>query len=458
MSNPPETNLTQKFAALQNLITEQHNALLEKIDALMGSGPENTIRSVNQSLWNIAGPAPGTNLTQIAAAITALMGTTTPRTLRDLYEVLTYDFNSTRWTTAGLLHVLKEALNTDSNITVGFLLERINTALGGVPDDSLTLSSVRGLLNTINQSVESSNLVQSSLLACCEENGIGALDKPITGLCANPFSSSSSAVLSASISYTAPVTVAVWDFSNTTEFEAGYFLGFDDTMLIKTVSEPIDWSGYRFYVASAAQMFGAVALDPQRWPTNKWVTLPYAQSLMFTVDSDRNDLKVYICPASSSGELGICANSEDPLTITSWVESPKTRPGTHTFDMASMTGGETWQMDVSFHMETPANPTSLGYIVTRAALPAFCIAWQSSEPDLVQIGIRAFYYADDFSEVGLTVTPVSINTSGNAGALICAVNTSGYQVDELIFVPYLSYGTIHSGDHNVAVQISYVAP
>ena len=66
------TDLTGKFAALELQLANQHTALMAKLDSLItaigdlrGVGPENTLRSINQSIWNLAGPAPGRSLAEM---------------------------------------------------------------------------------------------------------------------------------------------------------------------------------------------------------------------------------------------------------------------------------------------------------------------------------------------------------------------------------------------------------
>jgi hypothetical protein len=301
--------------------------------ALRGTGPENnTLRSINQSLWNLAGPAPGRSLTDLYNALTYLEGGNP--------DIL--------WTTAGLLHVVRLALyNSDRTLDAGDLLERINTAIGGVPYNSLEIASVRGLLNNIQTNT-------GNMAVCCEGMASNPLKTTPTGACDSPFTSISTAVLPVSGLSVSDLTVAEWDFSGTSEFEAGSIIGLgSNTSIIKTVQEPIDWAGYRFYVASKAQMFGAVFLDPQRYPTNQWVTLPYVQPLMFTVDGNQNDLKVYICPVSTP-TLGACSGFPGPMNGPSAL-TPATLDGSPTTNWYS--SGESFWTDAGFTVsQKPSSP------------------------------------------------------------------------------------------------------
>lgn len=100
-------------------------SLIDALDVLRGTGPENTIKSINQSIWNLVGPAPGRTLTEIHEVLAALktnLGNPT---------------GDATTTALGRLAAIE-------NATVAS-----NTALGGVPYEDLELASVRGFLNAI---------------------------------------------------------------------------------------------------------------------------------------------------------------------------------------------------------------------------------------------------------------------------------------------------------------------
>lgn len=102
--------------------------IVAAIEAMRGEGPENTVKSVNESLWNIAGPAPGVSLTDLAA-------------------LLQVDTGSVNWNVAGLLNSVRlSLLNSGGTDNIPALLTLLNNAVGAVPNESLELATVRGLL------------------------------------------------------------------------------------------------------------------------------------------------------------------------------------------------------------------------------------------------------------------------------------------------------------------------
>lgn len=100
-------------------------SLIDALDVLQGTGPENTIKSINQSIWNMVGPAPGRTLTEIHEELVAL---------KTNLGLPTGDATTTA---IGRLAAIETATSA------------ANVALGGVPYNDLQLASVRGLLNSL---------------------------------------------------------------------------------------------------------------------------------------------------------------------------------------------------------------------------------------------------------------------------------------------------------------------
>jgi hypothetical protein len=111
----PSTNLTDKFTALAAQLTEQHTEVLAAVAALRGAGPENTLKSLNQSIWNLAGPAPGATLAELLAALQAGgAGASDPNV-------------------AALLAAIGTLASNPSGYTVKDLLGRIDVDIAGTP-------------------------------------------------------------------------------------------------------------------------------------------------------------------------------------------------------------------------------------------------------------------------------------------------------------------------------------
>jgi hypothetical protein len=272
MSNPPENNLTTKFTALQTLMTTQHQETLTAI-------------------WGLAGPAPGTNLTQIAALLTKISngiggypdGATLPGGLEILSarEYLSQINNS-----ASFLSLILDSTGYSGSDTIistlKLLLEQFNT--------SVVYPTMKDLLMTI--STQQATLVQSTVSPM--------LVVPY-GICETPITSNGVGFVAlgmsiGSFTFGAPVTVASWStpplpFYLTDDPQNGsYGICVDE------------WSNWRIYVASTALKFAVLVGAAQRFNTNEWVTLSGNQIFRFYVDGEE-DIKVYICGASAPPAL-----------------------------------------------------------------------------------------------------------------------------------------------------------
>lgn len=180
------TDLSAKFSALQTNLGGKLDTIIDKLDtlnssltALRGTGPENTIRSVNQSLWNLAGEAPGKTLTDLHTALRAAIGDNSVNTnsisalynlLRDIQGTdITMSLTKMEQAEQAIVTSLQSGLYYDQgsfttpwlNIIAGYLanpenagtlydmVSNMNAAIGGAPYSSLELGTVRGFLNAI---------------------------------------------------------------------------------------------------------------------------------------------------------------------------------------------------------------------------------------------------------------------------------------------------------------------
>jgi hypothetical protein len=120
------SNLTEKFAALESAQAARHTAMLAKLDALAGTanlatiyneivalrgtgGPETTLRSINQSIWNLAGTAPGASLLEILTALQARATETTSAAI--LAAIGTLASNPANYTVKDLLALINASIN-----------------------------------------------------------------------------------------------------------------------------------------------------------------------------------------------------------------------------------------------------------------------------------------------------------------------------------------------------------
>jgi hypothetical protein len=303
MSNPPDpTNLSQKFAALQELMTTQHNALMTEIAALRGTGgPETTLRSINQSIWALAGPTPGVTLTQLKAAIEALMGTGPENTLKSI--------NQSIWNLAGSapgrsLTDLYNLWNPGEGISPYNLLDGLYTNLitNGQTETAAKEILVRLIAQfdtaTVTPTMKDLLMTISSQQAQLVSNTASPFNGPV-GCCETPFRSITVKYLETNALYIDAKTHAIFPDTAPTGFdiEIVQTSGFGLSQL------KADWSQYRVYVASNAVQFG-MRFAVERYPTNQWITfyednrIPLIPGWDFFVEGD-NRLDVYICPISA---------------------------------------------------------------------------------------------------------------------------------------------------------------
>ena len=310
MSNPPDpTNLSQKFAALQQLMTTQHNAVMAEITALRGVGPENTLRSVNQSLWNIAGAAPGATLLDLKTAIAALAGgkslaalwnlwtpgTGTPYALLESSDTTLQEIKAL-WSPQGegyspyvLLNYLYQAIlaNGVTETDAKDILTRIIAQL----DTGTVTPTVKDLLMTMSD--------QQAKIAA---NTASPFDSPV-GCCETPITSTGTSYTTISGNIIEPFTAATWPETIGGDFVTSYTIG----TLAYSAIHCVDWTQYKIYVASTSTDWGIFGPSPQRQPTNQWIpgtvitNNPHfliAHYINFIVQgADR--IVVYICPISA---------------------------------------------------------------------------------------------------------------------------------------------------------------
>jgi hypothetical protein len=422
----PQTNLSEKFAALREQMTAQHDALVLKIDALRGEGPENTLKSINQSLWNIAGPAPGKSLTDLYNAFMQMVsqwdsgaGITPYNLLDGIYTNLV-------------------ALGTTEDAAKAILVRLIAQF-----DTSVVYPTMKDILLTISQ--------QQAQIAT---NTAGPFAGPPAGACAAPFVSAGFGYIPVNASLVTSATLATWPttvpdgFDLTTE-SGGIAVG-------QSKVKSSDWTQFKVYVASNATEFGVSFVNLQKFKTNKWIILSGNGFFEFFTLNDEA-LTVYICPVNAPA-LGACPGASDPLTITSWWHSAydEPRPPNVSWLANAWTGGATWSEPGQ--LPFAGGETFHGFYVTRPVTSVgICISWDvSNEPTCTGIGIQAFQ--NNLSEIANIYQDIEIDINGSVGSMSAELNLSGYEnsVNNILLIPFVSFSDNHTLPPNVAISISWI--
>jgi len=308
----PVNNLTAKFTALEAQLTTQHTAIASKLDTIItkltdltsaiidlrGTGPENTIRSLNQSLWNIyAGPAPGASLLQIVNEIQALRGTTadtaiTGSRLTDLYSLFNPGLGISPYNLIDTIYLvltqINQVLGGDPNYTNTEIANIKNLVLALVTSDITTR-----ILAQLDTSVVTPTV--KDLLMNLAQNTTNPLNALPVDCCATPLVNTGSFYVDTTAVFVTPVTIALWAEAPGGDFSSSWnpiYDGYD-------VLHCTDWTKYRIQVRSKADSFGVIAGRGERYPCNQWVILAIPESGLLTgaaFNVDRaNSLVVYIC-------------------------------------------------------------------------------------------------------------------------------------------------------------------
>jgi hypothetical protein len=309
MSDP--TNLSQKFAALQQLMMTQHTALLSEIAALRGTGgPETTLRSINQSIWALAGAAPGATLAQLKAAIEALAG---GKSLAALWN---------QWTPgAGTPYALLESSDTALQQLKALwspqgegpsAYDLLNNLYQAILANGLTETDAKAILtriiaqldtNTVTPTIKDLLMTMSDQQAKIAANTGSPFDSPV-GCCETPVRSTGTSYVTISGNMIEPFTAATWPETIGGDFSTSYTIG----TLSYSAIHCTDWTQYKIYVASEGTDWGIFGPSPQRQPTNQWLpgtvvtNNPHfliAQDINFIVQGAMR-LDVYICPIAQN--------------------------------------------------------------------------------------------------------------------------------------------------------------
>lgn len=328
----PVNNLTTKFTAIASkldTIVEKLDKLVTSIDGatdtysdvslkdqmslinehvfyglseLQGAGPNNTLQSINQSLWNIAGTAPGASLLQIVNEIQALRGlsvdtATTGSRLTDLYSLFNPGLGISPYNLIDTMYLVLTQINqvlggdpnytnteiaNIKNIVLSLLTSDITTRILAQLDTSVVTPTVKDLLMTLASNT--TNPLNALPVDCCD----------------TPLVSTSSFYVDTTAVFVTPVTIALWAEAPGGDFSSDWNLLYDGYDKLHCT----DWTKYRIYVASKADSFGVIAGRGTRYPCNQWVTLAIPEfgvitGAVFNVDR-ANSLVVYVCAITTT--------------------------------------------------------------------------------------------------------------------------------------------------------------
>jgi hypothetical protein len=457
------TNLTDKLTTLGSQLTAQHVALMAKLDTIIsklgdvnttltangsfdttpittaitnlrGTGPENTLKSVNQSIWNIAGTAPGASLLELLDAINLLRGPAPATGAPDLRVDMV------------MLKAAIVALGAGWDPGTGgspyALLSSINAALGGDPYNSLEIASVRGFLNNImngnsaagdlltrlvaqfdtsvvTPTMKDLMLTMNTNVAIIANNTANPLTAAPVGACDSPLISNGSFYVDTNLVFITPVTVAIWPSTPGGDFTVSY----DAVMDAYPILHCTDWTAYRIYVASKSDTFGAANGRGNRYPCNQWITLSIPESIVglsgaaFNVDRS-SGLTVYICPADPL--LGSCASGySDPLIPSGWSVPGQTATyyGRNVYyEMNGYNnGGITWSMDVVIpYIAEDSQSYDIGaFQIVANGNTSLNISWSGVRPDGNE-GLRLRQYTLTYGT--LWAASIVWASSGSMGA------------------------------------------
>lgn len=467
------TNLEQKLTALETQLSDQHTTVSGKLDAILtalgtinntlttngtfdsapivnaiaglrGEGPENTVRSINQSIWNLVGTAPGTSLVQLLAAINALGGGKSLQSLFGLWD------NGAGLTPYNLLDAIYLAI-TANGVTEDSA-KAILVRLVAQFDTSAIYPTMKDLLMTI-----SSQQAQQILLA----------GNPLTasppGVCESPLVSTGSFFQDTSLVMVDPVTFATWPAAPGGEFTASY----DITMDAHPILHCTDWASYHIYVASKADSFGVITGRGTRYPCNQWITLAIPEGgapsgARFNV-SRANDLKVYICPLGSPA-LGTCSPAaQDPITVSAFSRHlyiPD--PPLTTWYSSAMSGGNTWANIVDIVIDGTNTVQGLVFTAGGSELE-MCMAWNTSHnPTITYVGLHMYINTapGEYTIQGGTGANAAVSVLGDIASNYIAItelDTAPFSLTDAIFVPFLNFNNADI-PVSVAFSMAWLAP
>lgn len=493
------TNLTEKFAALSVQLATNHGEIRTRLDEIiarlgtisatlttngafdatpivnaitgMRGNPDgianDTLYSLNKSIWNLAGPAPGAALTDLKAILQKIVdtlgdpSTTFPQT----------------YTVRQLLAEIKAAWTNGEGITAYNLLDSIYLALTA---NGVTAVEQRAILTRLILQFDTSvvyptmkdlMLTMSSQLADVIDNVRDNQFVVPVGICESPTISTGSAFYDASIIGVSPITMATWP---TTLEDANLTTDYDQMRQSQSIINCDDWTQYRVYVSSNAETF-AVSARSERLPCNKWISLDisWLESLVgvqISVDGPLS-LTVYICGADAPALGGCPEAAQSPLTVPSWRIWPypgdALYPTKTSWVAASLTGGSSWA-NLADMLILPGSSLQPGFMVnadTPAGDEELCLSWDV-DSSVERVTLTAWGSIDYngtplWSQIGLTGVELVMASAGRIGSTnlnYTNLHMSPYTFAEIAFIPVIVYADSHPTPPTGTITLSWLPP
>lgn len=243
--------------------------------------------SVRQAIWGLAGPAPGTDLTQIWNKIDAL------------HSAFGYSAVS-GWS---LRAHLENALGSEAGISLYNLLDQAG----------INLFNVLSAIGTPTGDATTTVLGRLIAIMGCACSTASHFNPPLP-LAADCLGTQyqSSGFSIAEYGAQGDMAIAYWETAPEGITQAG----------VGELTPDTDWTGWKVYVTSTAEYFGYKSGFSNRLPTNTWIELDSygSDTLTFAVDKGYG-LTVTLCsPSSGSGvEIGTCFTiNSQALTSSRW--------------------------------------------------------------------------------------------------------------------------------------------
>jgi hypothetical protein len=477
------TDLTAKFTALEVQLTAQHDIVAEKLDtiitalgdinttlttngafdtapivdaitSLRGTGPENTIQSVNQSLWNIAGPTPGKSLADLYALWDNGAGITPYNLLDSIYLAI---------------QNMYELWNPSAGITPYNLLDSIYLAItaNGITEDSAKAIMVRLIAQFDTSAVYPTMKDLLMTISAQQAQQILLAGNPLTmipaDICESPLVSTGEFFQDATLVMVDPVTYATWPAAPGGEFTASY----DITMDAHPILHCSDWASYRIYVASKADTFGVITGRGTRYPCNQWLTLAIPEGgapsgAAFNV-ARASGLTVYICGANAPA-LGSCSPAaQDPITVSAFSRHLYVPdPPLTTWYPSAMSGGNTWSNIVDIVID--GTNTVQGMIFTGGGgLLEMCMAWNTSHnATITHVGLHTYIQSSpgEYTIIAGTGANAAVSVLGDVASTnlaITSLDTAPFSLSDAIFVPFIDFNNADT-PLSVAFSISWLPP
>lgn len=317
-----QENLHQKFDALRAQLTDQHNELMLKMDALL-------------SALGAPPPTPTATLADLLEELQSINSRVL--TLRNAVGIIPTDAGFSLLTQmASLLNRIGTPTGDATTTVLGRLaaVESATVATAtalGIPTGDATTTAL-GLLKSIQFATSNLNnvlglpnfdgyLIPNYLAAIMLNTSICQCDPQApddTDQCLTLLISSGMLLLPSDIvPGLGSINAAVWPGPLPSDIAYGtiFGVGYDKTSLVPT--EGHSWDGWRVFVQSTSDNFAFQTTSIARYQTNQWITITGTDEISILVDGSAS-VVAYLCRHDGSGTGdGPDACSQTPFRSTS---------------------------------------------------------------------------------------------------------------------------------------------